>query len=837
MIKRFTIWTVALAGLLGAGACSDTFDPSTGSGEGTVVLDIALNDDVAAPAKAGSHKAPAKVATNGREVDASQLRMTISSTNGVYEKTWETLSLFDETKERFPVGAYELAVSYGTQGEEGFDKPYYYGTTQFGVRENEVTPVSVEATLANSMVSMVYTEAFLNYFRSYTTEILTSQGNTLTYDNDANEAAYVEPGNVEVFCSVVKPNGVSARLSAASFRAEARHHYIVTVDVAKEVGDAVLTITFDSDLVNETVELDLSDEVLNAPAPTLKASGFTQGEPLTVVEGSAPAQPVRIVAQAKGALSHGILTTSSAWLNTQGWPGTVNLTTGDPTELALLNTLGLERNGFEAAGSKMAMVEFTDLIKNLKYTDGGDNSSTFTLVVTDKYSKVSDPVTFTVNVKELLLSISSDQKIYDGETSYSFRMVYNGGSADAVTVQVKNSLGIWEKAEVTALEPVSDAEDTYNVTVKTAESGTVAIRVLAGSKTTEPLTVTRSVPNHQVETPANYAYATHAYVGLSHLDGTDATVDADAAELQLSTDNIKFAKVNATHEGTIFSLTGLKPATTYYVRAKVGGRLCESKSFTTETATAIPNGDMETWSTSASGSNWKRMYPGVSESASVWGTNNPLTTSQGSDYAYCRISGTISSSTSHSGTAALIRTVGWGSGNTATGSKGTSGACKYTDAGLLHLGSSRSTRPAGYGSDDNKTNQTSTGPVTTDDLNLGISFASRPSALGFWYRYEPKNSADKGFAEIWVKDAAGNIVAQGTMNLDATKTYTFKQIPLTYTAASAKGATLYVRFQSTNSMEYVKRTDSNFSGPGFANLSNGTFMGSQLYIDDVTLEY
>ena len=100
MIKRFTIWTVALAGLLGAGACSDTFDPSTGSGEGTVVLDIALNDDVAAPAKAGSHKAPAKVATNGREVDASQLRMTISSTNGVYEKTWESYMLIPHSSSR-----------------------------------------------------------------------------------------------------------------------------------------------------------------------------------------------------------------------------------------------------------------------------------------------------------------------------------------------------------------------------------------------------------------------------------------------------------------------------------------------------------------------------------------------------------------------------------------------------------------------------------------------------------------------------------------------------------------------------------------------------------------
>lgn len=38
-------------------------------------------------------------------------------------------------------------------------------------------------------------------------------------------------------------------------------------------------------------------------------------------------------------------------------------------------------------------------------------------------------------------------------------------------------------------------------------------------------------------------------------------------------------------------------------------------------------------------------------------------------------------------------------------------------------------------------------------------------------------------------------------------------------------------------MEYLKRTNDNFSGPGRANLSRGTYMGSQLYIDDIELIY
>ena len=72
------------------------------------------------------------------------------------------------------------------------------------------------------------------------------------------------------------------------------------------------------------------------------------------------------------------------------------------------------------------------------------------------------------------------------------------------------------------------------------------------------------------------------------------------------------------------------------------------------------------------------------------------------------------------------------------------------------------------------------------------------------------------------------------MLLDATGEYTQKTINFDF-ANKAKCARMYVKFLSSYDMEYVKRTDDNFSGPGFA--GSNPFMGSQLYIDDIELTY
>ena len=56
------------------------------------------------------------------------------------QASWDKLSDYDEDT-TFPVGSYTLKAFYGDIEKEGFDSPYYEGTTDFNIRGGETTPV------------------------------------------------------------------------------------------------------------------------------------------------------------------------------------------------------------------------------------------------------------------------------------------------------------------------------------------------------------------------------------------------------------------------------------------------------------------------------------------------------------------------------------------------------------------------------------------------------------------------------------------------------------------------------------------------------------------------
>jgi hypothetical protein len=266
------------------------------------------------------------------------------------------------------------------------------------------------------------------------------------------------------------------------------------------------------------------------------------------------------------------------------------------------------------------------------------------------------------------------------------------------------------------------------------------------------------------------------------------------------------------------------------------------RTFTTEAATQLPNADMESWYRVAGQTDyWWIDYPGAGTNA-VWGTNNLMTTSQGGSNttatsnrngcAYSTSSGTIYTDDVHGGSkAALIRTIGWGSGNNAVGTGNfiTPVTCKYIDAGLLHLGTGRTARETG--------NTDRAGSLDQTGYDSGLSFGSRPSSFSFWYKYTAKNSDDHGVAEIAVYDANNNVIASGSAELTSSSEYIQKTISLTYNAGVAKAAKIYVKFMSTYSTDFLALNTSNISYPTYANLSDAMYLGSQLYVDDLTLNY
>ena len=86
------------------------------------------------------------------------------------QASWDKLSDYDEDT-TFPVGSYTLKAFYGDIEKEGFDSPYYEGTTDFNIRGGETTPVETTCKLANTKISIEYTDDFKQYFKTYSSTV------------------------------------------------------------------------------------------------------------------------------------------------------------------------------------------------------------------------------------------------------------------------------------------------------------------------------------------------------------------------------------------------------------------------------------------------------------------------------------------------------------------------------------------------------------------------------------------------------------------------------------------------------------------------------------------
>lgn len=810
MIRTSKITGIVCAVACTLSACDSDIPYATGNGG--IAPSVSLSSDVVSASRAST--------TNAIAVSADQLALTLTAKNGTYSNHWASVNDFD-TKAQFGVGSYIMTATYSDPATEGFEQPAYAGSAEFTVKENQTTSVALTATLANSMVSVSYTDAFKNYMSDWSAELHTTGGQYWTYAKDETRPIYLAPGATTLSVSVTKPNGVAAKLQVANFTTVARHHYKVLVDLTGGAGDVVMTVTFDDTTVADNVSVDLSDELLAAPAPVINATGFANNDLLNFITGTNWTTPVKMSVIGHSKLASAKLTTSGTALLADGFPAEVDLV-NPGADKAKLTALGFNVLGLWTNPDKMAILDFTKLINNIRNIEGDDNLSQFTLVVTDIYGKVSDAMSFKVLADALKAVASSPSVIQQYDDELTFKLNYNGSNpGEELEFQYKNDRGTWTDANVVSINAVSRSGVNYSVTIEVpANENAIELRVANKNNNDilSTLTVERATP---AVTPVINDVL--VFAKSATLNGTlaDNTVTGATVAYRKKGDTA-WTNATATVSGTSLTakISGLTPGTEYEVigiATDFQGKKIET--FTTEAATQLPYSDMETWEGDSSTSAY---YLGSSSSA--WGTNNVMTTSQGASLLYCKRSGTVSTTDCHGGSkAALLSTIGWGSGNTA----GLISACamKYIDAGLLHLGSNRSERPSGFSD--------RAGAITTTDLDCGMEFASRPSAFSCYYKYTAKNSSDHGIVEVYVYDAKGNVLASGTKNLTATSSYTQVSIPLTYATGAAKAAKIYVKFLSTYDSSFLQKNSSYISNPSTSSGSTG----SQLYIDDLSLTY
>ncbi len=830
-LKVFSGVACALT-LLACAGCSDSSADFSTSGKGRVAPVVEVNSSAQAPK---GQKAPAS-RTDYDQVTSDMLGLRlIPSDEALAPEQWDAVADFPTEKE-FPIGRYTMEAFYGDADAEGFEVPYYYGSTQFNVRENETTPVAVTATLQQAIVTVDYTDAFKSYVLSYGADLL-SEGSISSVEYPADrtgDLAYMKPGKVSVYVTITIPTKTeSARLKACDFEAKARYMYNVTVDYNNgELGTGQLVITISDELETEEVTIDLSDELFITAAPEITSTGFTSGTPLSIVAGDNASEPLKMTITAPGELAELNLSTTAPALTAAGWPASANLLTLGTSEQNAMKALGFSALGVWKNPDKMAVLDFTKVLPYLTSGDADVLTNEFVLVAVDKNGKASDPMALTIDVERLQVNIASISDVSAGDTQIEVFVDYNGQNfKDNAKFEIRNALGTWSEAEVVSVTATSRAATRWRVVLNVpAVAGQIEVRVTVGSGEAAQSSEATVKAGVKFSVNANDVWATRAKMNI-----TDGIHDMSAAgHYWLSTDGTNYSPVTTDAKGYI---TGLTPSTTYYVKGSDGTDIAEARgpiSITTEAAPQLENANMESWNVTQVSGHSK--YQKLATCSGPWATVNELTTSEGGTgnsifsyggSAYRAFSGTWPANklkaegyadagdikAGYNGESAYISTVGWGSGNT---SFGTGGKCENVTAGELFLG---------------------TYDISSRKANYGIGFASRPASLSFYCLYVPRSSADYGLAEITVLDASGAVIGSGSLHITARSAYELVTVPVTYTVTDKKAATLRVTFKSSGNADCLKWTSDCLKDPGSAKYNSERYKGSELYIDDITLNY
>lgn len=846
-MKQIALSTVvpAVLACIFAG-CSGDDNPWQGSTDGGALkLSLETDGRIAASTRADDTKSPIVPLV-------SEFGITLSRTDGSYTKKWDKLENFNK-EELFPIGEYKIEANYGGREVEGFEHPWFYASDNVSVTAGDQKNVSLTATLANAMVSIRYTDDFRQNFSAYSSAVRSVGHDFIVFAQGEDRPAYVTPSQIELSLTLTNAAGKKVTLQPAGFKAEARRHYIVTIGVngSSATGNMTLDVQFDEEVVAETVEVPLGDELFEAPAPSVIAKDFTAGETLNAFESFTPQGNPRYEVYAFGGLREVKLTLNASSSYNPPFGKEVQLVNATDIDQANVIASGLDVKGLFRNPDKMGIVGLKGFLEKLPI-----GTHKITLIATDALTRVSDPVELNVIISAVEIKIEPVANMaYLGSECEIYLSTNSPDVRDRVSFKVTNNA---VDAEILEIADVATSGDVnmpykYKYRLKTPElkMQTSPLWAYYGPGV-DPRANTRlevEFPKFSVEVdpfakkvklrvvpenPADLEKITRDLVVISN--GTQ--VNANRIQKNLQTGIINVFNVN--------------PGTTYsnvkYALANVSNPQTAVPVFTTEVIQDVPNGSFtETIQTCN--------FSGIQV---------------GGQYRVSPVDYTIKSS--------IVRSepVGWASVNAKTCYENSSnkntwfmvpstfvenGSIVIRSVGYNHNG----TTPNKSGGAFNTTYYCENAPAEagllkcrgelflgsfsydgTEHRSDGIEFGSRPLTISFKYKYKPVNN-EAGEAYINVYNASDKMISQGIMRLSEATVFTSKTIELELYDFGEKAAKIQIGFKSTaTSLTPAINIPSGSAlneGTGLGNQTKSAndykafAMGSELVIDDVVLGY
>lgn len=867
--------------------CADENPWSNGSNQDTGSIEIAISTDetitTSKPKFRSAEEDKAFIDSHLTFPTAEQFSIRIDKNDGSYTKTWATLADYQAkaATETFTTGTYTVTAFYGTKGAQGFDCPYFEASQELTVLSDQTRKVELTASMQNAMVAIDYTESFKDYMDVYHTTIATAGlAEDIDFIQSEDRFAFIEPREAQLTVHfTTKEQQYRKSVDLGKFPPEAAHLYHVTFDVEKPESDTPsLSVIFDDDLTEENVTIDLSEELFTTPAPFITCEGFTDGQTLDMLGGTASDTQLKMTVTAEGMIQNAILTVDGPRYPTWAPGGQVDLCTVSEETKAQMEREGVKAVGFTGTTDKLAFLDFTDFGKSLfsgEYTIG--------LKVTDKNQCVSDQATVTLNFEEIQLDFIEAPQIVYGAESAEVVIEYNGSNPmHEINIETMNDAGAYVPATITSCEQIDIAatrafeKKRYRMGVNIAKTlrSQIPLRMLMNGKVVvNGQNIPVTLPEYTLE--AVDAYSRYAYLKFKAVSGNVSDLEAIINNIQIFKANGDETALNIYSRDAstgIVTIDQLSPSTTYTLKSTITNKEVwnnHDKSIETETEVQVPNGDFETltetinttinqggtwtittlnsatkyqttlsmkikeptgWTSSnpttcnlgASNLNSWYVIPSVYNTTLSWVSNQPkakvgLT---GQD-AYTSTADVYKNLSAASGTNAMvIRNVAWDSAGGEIGNNKQTGNSDFSNY-YCNIIPSISNRSAGY---------MYLGTASRE----GVDFTTRPIKLNGKYMYvqDSQDTSEKGVVTVTLLDG-NTVLGSGSLELGSITSYSNFSVPIEYNSNlkfGRKPTTLKIHISSSNKSSEIKTSN-------YCNKDECCSRGATLYIDNLTFEY
>lgn len=863
------------------------------TGYGTMNIRLSANSSViemGASSNTRSDKADSAFVptTRGEEAVPTAADFALTLLNGELQvKQWGSYTDFDE-KEKIAVGEYVLKASYGEAKKEGFEVPYYEGSSEVRILEGENTDVDITCYLANVQLTVKCSEAVQKYFSSFTMQVRSSAGTPIDIAKDDTRPVYLQPGLLVLEAQLKKQNATKeTKLELLRIpETVIRQHYIVNVDVnGGEVGSSMLNVTYHTVKSEEKVEIDLSDAALNIKEPVFTAQGFDNGQSITLREGSQP-ESMKVTLNARAGIRSCDLLINSPYLNSEsvGMAGMVELVPNSEESIAMKQRVldkGLRLLGLDDSIERLALIDFTQLVMNMLCTGDADEASTFTLRAVDKGGRVQETeLSFTTILQSNQFSfpaITKQTMIGSTEAEATINLLTSGltGEQDVnnVIFEYKDETRGWMSATTEWISDDVDEQKAHAVKIKNLPEvhRNLTIRARYGSKISVEQTLGYYIPDFRIIAEPADVWARKATMKVE----ADSPAERDAV--------LKYLKltyngndISTTNSENTFLWTGLEPGMTYALTGvcNEGGEVTKEVPYelVTETATQLPNSDFEgDWNSGPydeqsinQGGPWSKKDGALATWGKAtyqqsswdnvkipvgWETVNaktmPINPAQVNTWYVVPSTERAVGITSKGSFSMKIRNVGWNDKGSEIALYGTTAwlgtyyenfpgfdkmnipqSLNYS-AGRLFLG-------------------TYSYNAGNENYVEGYPFTSRPEKMTFWYRYISKidKTRDKGYVRVIFKNE-NDVIFEKYLELDDTSDNANAvqgTIKFSYPSNSKKPTSISVMFCSSI---VGKKMDQSYENSNISHSDIGTaaykmqacVTGSELYIDDIELIY